>query len=205
MRLGCAGKPHLTYCTNIHPGESWAEVFSALDAFVLAVKAEVSPEAPFAVGLRLSARAATELLAPQELGRFRAFLAEHALYVPTINGFPHGAFHGVAVKEAVYLPDWRDPARLAYTCDLADILAALLPEDGTGSISTVPGAFRPAIQGPPDVERMASHLRKHAAHLHALRERTGKTLSLALEPEPFCYASTRRLHESSCIAGRRSL
>lgn len=192
MRLGCAGEPHLTYCTNIHPGESWAEVFSALDAFVPAVKARVSPEAPFAVGLRLSARAATELLVPQELDRFRGFLAERALYVPTINGFPHGAFHGVAVKEAVYLPDWRDPARLAYTCDLADILAALLPEDGhvTGSISTVPGAFRPAIQGPADVERMASHLRKHAAHLHALRERTGKTISLALEPEPFCYLET---------------
>ncbi len=190
MRLGCAGEPSLTYCTNIHPGESWAEVFSALHAFVPAVKAEVSPAAPFAVGLRLSARAATELLVPGELDRLRGFLAERALYVPTINGFPHGAFHGVAVKETVYLPDWRDPARLAYTCDLADILAALLPEGGTGSISTVPGAFRPAIQGPADVDRMASHLRQHVAHLHALRERTGKTIALALEPEPCCLLET---------------
>lgn len=194
MRLDCAGAPSLTYCTNIHPGESWAEVFSALDAFVPAVKARVCPEAPFAVGLRLSARAATELLVPGELDRLRSFLAGRALYVPTINGFPQGAFHGVTVKQAAYLPDWRDPARLAYTNDLADILAALLPEDGhvTGSISTVPGAFRPAIRGPDDVERMASHLRDHTAHLHALRERTGKTLSLALEPEPFCYLETAR-------------
>src|SRR4029077_11924812 len=86
MRLGCAGQPSLTYCTNIHPGESWAEVFSALDAFVPAVKARVCPDAPFAVGLRLSARAATELLVPGELGRLRAFLAARSLYVPTING-----------------------------------------------------------------------------------------------------------------------
>jgi len=192
MKLDCAGAPHLTYCTNIHPGESWAEVFSALAAFVPAVKARVCPEAPFAVGLRLSARAATELLAPGELDRLRGFLAERALYVPTINGFPHGAFHGVAVKQTVYLPDWRDRARLAYTCDLADILAALVPEAGTGSISTVPGGFRPAIRGPADVERIASHLREHAAHLHRIGERTGKTISLALEPEPCCYLETAR-------------
>jgi hypothetical protein len=110
--------------------------------------------------------------------------------VPTINGFPYGAFHGVVVKQMVYLPDWRDPARHAYTCDLADILAALLPDGATGSISTVPGAFRPAIRDPADVRYMASQLRKHAAYLQGIRERTGRTIVLALEPEPFCYLET---------------
>jgi len=28
---------HLTYCTNIHPGESWEEVFANLRTHVLAV------------------------------------------------------------------------------------------------------------------------------------------------------------------------
>jgi sugar phosphate isomerase/epimerase len=192
MRLACPGAPDLTYCTNIHPGETLSEVRAALATFVPAVKARVCPEAPFAVGLRLSARAATELLAPGEVERFRALLEEHALHVPTINGFPHGAFHGVAVKEAVYQPDWRDRARLDYSNNLADILAALLPEGGprTGSISTVPGAFRPLVKGPLDVKHMAGNLLAHAAHLHALRERTGKTITLALEPEPFCHLET---------------
>jgi len=38
MKLGAA---HLTYCTNIHPGESWAEVEANLARHVVAVKARV--------------------------------------------------------------------------------------------------------------------------------------------------------------------
>lgn len=191
MRIETPGAPHLTYCTNIHPGETWPEVRAALAEHVPAVKARVSPGAPFAVGLRLSARAARDLRDPAETDRLCAFLREGSLYVPTINGFPHGVFHGAAVKEAVYLPDWRDPARLSYTDDLADLLARL-PDGGAdpASISTVPGAFRPEITGPSDVERMAVHLCMHAVHLHRLRERTGRTIVLALEPEPFCYLET---------------
>lgn len=192
MRLDCAGAPHLTYCTNIHPGETWSEVRENLVEHVLGVKGRVSPDAPFAVGLRLSARAAAELSAPGEIERLRAFLADHALYVPTLNGFPHGVFHGAAVKEAVYLPDWRDPARLAYSDRLAEILAALLPDDGAlaGTVSTVPGAFRPLVTTRADEALIAEHLLQHAASLHRLRERTGKTVALALEPEPFCHLET---------------
>lgn len=192
MRLRCAGAPLLTYCTNIHPGESWAEVRANLERYVPAVKRRVSPEAPFAVGLRLSARAVEELLAPGEIERLRAFLAENDLSVPTLNGFPHGVFHGTAVKEAVYRPDWLEPARLSYSNMLADVLAALLPEGGRGTVSTVPGAFRPrvAAAGAGAAERMAESLVAHAAHLHDLRERTGKTVLLALEPEPFCHLET---------------
>lgn len=192
MKLDSAGQPHLTYCTNIHPGETWPEVRRNLAEHVLAVKARVSPDAPFAVGLRLSARAAEELCAPGEIERLQAFLAEHALYVPTLNGFPHGVFHGAVVKEAVYLPDWRHAARLAYSDRLAEILAALLPDDGSlaGSVSTVPGAFRPLVTTPLDEALIAENLLQHAAHLHRLRERTGKTIALALEPEPFCHLET---------------
>ena len=49
--------PHLTYCTNIHPGESWAEVRANLGRFVPEVKRRVAPESAFGVGLRLSAAA----------------------------------------------------------------------------------------------------------------------------------------------------
>src|SRR5581483_695 len=106
---------------------------------VAAVKARVSPAAPFGVGLRLSAAAAEELAAPTALADFRRLLDAHGLYVFTLNGFPYGAFSGTRVKERVYLPDWREPARAAYTRQLADILAALLPDGVDGSVSTVPG------------------------------------------------------------------
>ena len=52
---------HLAYCTNIHRGEDWAETFAGLRDYTLRVKAEVSPDEPYAIGLRLSQKAALEL------------------------------------------------------------------------------------------------------------------------------------------------
>ena len=106
---------HLSYCTNIHPGESWPEVRANLERYLVPVRERVAPGRPFGVGLRLSGEAARALAAPQVLDELRAFLAAHDLYVFTINGFPYGPFHGRPVKEQVYLPDWLDPERLAYT------------------------------------------------------------------------------------------
>jgi len=174
---------HLTYCTNIHPGESWAEVRANLEQHVVAVKARVAPERAFGVGLRLSARAAQEL----ELGELKRLLARENMYVFTINGFPYGTFHGTPVKEAVYRPDWREPERVAYTNRLADILVELLPDGVTGSISTVPGCFRD-FAGAEDA--IAANLARCAEHLAALEARTGKTIMLALEPEPHCVIET---------------
>jgi sugar phosphate isomerase/epimerase len=192
VKLASPGQPHLTYCTNIHPGETWAEVRSNLERYVVAVKARVAPDRRFGVGLRLSAEAAGALAAPGELEAFRAFLDAHGLYVFTINGFPYGVFHGTRVKEDVYLPDWLDEARLVYSDRLAGLLAELLPaEPGLdGSVSTVPGAYKARVGGEADAARMAEQLRRHAATLHRLREQTGKSISLALEPEPCCHVET---------------
>ena len=65
---------HLTSCTNIHPGESWEQVFENIRTHVLAVKARVAPEQAFGVGLRLSAQAARRLREPEQLAEFRRFL-----------------------------------------------------------------------------------------------------------------------------------
>ncbi len=192
MRLSSAGEPHLTYCTNIHAGETWAEVRGNVERYVLAVKRLVAPDRPFGVGLRLSARAADSLAEPGALAAFREFLDAHGLYVFTINGFPYGAFHGTRVKEEVYLPDWMDEARLAYTDRLAGLLADLLPDEPglEGSVSTVPGAFKTRVKGEAEAARMAELMIRHAATLARIRERTGKLISLALEPEPCCHMET---------------
>lgn len=187
-----SGPAHLTYCTNVHRGESWAEAFHALQRHLPAVKRLVSPAVPMGVGLRLSAAATTELCGTAGLQGLRDFLNQEGLYVFTINGFPFGRFHGSSVKEKVYAPDWRRPERLAYTNQLAEVLAALLPEDAalTGSISTVPGAFRDAAAEPGAREAIAAALIRHAAHLAALEDRTGRRIMLALEPEPMCLLET---------------
>jgi len=181
---------HLTYCTNVHPGESWAEVRENLALRVAAVRAELSPDRPFGVGLWLSARAVEELRAPDARAELQQLLADHGLYVFTLNGFPYGAFHARAIKERVFQPDWRSDARRAYSDSLAELLATLLPAGVSGSVSTLPGAFRPAVRGDDDEAAIASQLLAHAAHLHRLHESTGKRIALALEPEPRCFLET---------------
>ena len=119
----------VTYCTNIHPGESWAETRANVERHTLAVKARLSPDAPFPVGLRVSNLASRQVDEAESLA-FRRWLDENGLYVATVNGFPYGEFHGRPVKQDVYLPDWRDPERAAYTLRLAGLLAAWLPVPG---------------------------------------------------------------------------
>jgi hypothetical protein len=186
------GPSHLSYCTNIHPGESWPEVRAALQQHAPAVRQRVCPDAPFGLGLRLSALAARQLAEPAALEEFRGFLAAQQLYVYTINGFPHGRFHGARVKESVYLPDWTDLERVEYSNRLADLLLRLLPDDPSlaGSVSTVPGAFKPNAATPAARALIVEHLLQHAAHLARLHAGSGRTIALALEPEPCCMLET---------------
>jgi hypothetical protein len=88
-----------------------------------------------------------------------------------------------------------DDRRLTYTNELAELLAKLLPPDEKvpnleGSISTVPGAFHTRIAGHEDEASIAARLLRHLARLHGIRDRTGRVISLALEPEPCCMLET---------------
>jgi hypothetical protein len=177
---------HLAYCTNIHRGETWPEIFGALQTHTLAVRQKVCPHEPFAIGLRLSQQAATELSDPQTLVKFQRWLGKKACYVFTINGFPYGQFHGARVKEQVYAPDWTSSERVAYTNRLFDLLAKLLPAGVAGSVSTVPGSFKEFIQTDAQKKRIRENIWRCVEHLAAVSEKTGRTLHLGLEPEPLC-------------------
>jgi hypothetical protein len=179
---------HLTYCTNIHAGEPLAEVMAGLAKHLPAIKAAVAPDRPLGVGLRLGHQAAEGLRDPGSLAALKRFLADGGYYVFTLNGFPYGAFHGRAVKEDAYKPDWSEPARLAYTDHLADILSALLPAGQEGSVSTVPCTFKPWAEGRMDA--ITDNLIRHVAHLVAIAQKTGQRIALALEPEPYCHLET---------------
>jgi sugar phosphate isomerase/epimerase len=179
---------HLTYCTNIHAGEPLEEVMRGLARHLPAIKAAVSKDRPLGVGLRLGHQAAEGLRDAGALAALKRFLAEGGYYVFTINGFPYGAFHGRAVKEDAYKPDWSDPLRLAYTDHLADLLSELLPAGQEGSVSTVPCTFKPWAEG--RLEAITGHLIRHVAHLAGIAARTGQTIALALEPEPYCLLET---------------
>jgi len=179
---------HLTYCTNIHPADGWDNVRATLERYAPALRARFAPDGPFGVGLRLSAADARGLLAGSRLEDFRHFLKDQGLYVAIINGFPYGPFHGTPVKASVYAPDWRDPARVAYTRDLIRILGTLLPEGIDGGVSTAPLSYKPwlAAAGEHAWEGMIRHVVQIAETLIRLRQDTGAFVHLDIEPEPDC-------------------
>jgi hypothetical protein len=190
MNLGRLG--HLSYATLVHPGDNWEMMEQSLRTYVPKVKARVSPNQPFGLSLRLAALSA-ELLVNDTRARegLKRFMAENDLYLYTVNAFPYGAFKADAiVKEQVYEPDWRSEERTQYTINVADIIADVAPEGVPASIQTAPLGFKPRVTGPEVVESYTEHVLRVVAHLVGIEKRTGKTVSLALEPEPRCFLET---------------
>lgn len=189
MNLGKYG--HLTYSTLVHPGDSWAEMWESLVTFVPRVKKRISPNAPFGVSLRLSASSAETLVnSIEERTKLKNFLLENDLYLYTVNAFPYGPFKNRIVKEDVYEPDWRSQQRVKYTENVAEILADVAPDFIDPSIQSPPLGFKPRVTGDEVVDAYADNIRHLTVFLHRLRERTGRTVTLALEPEPFCFLET---------------
>jgi len=179
---------HLTYSTLVHPGDTWEEMWHSLTTYVPAVKKRVCPDKPFGVSLRISGKSAERLSGDaKERARLKAFLADNDMYLYTVNAFPHGAFKGERVKELVYEPDWRTDQRALYTMQVADILAEVAPDGIAPSIQSPPCGFKPRVTGPEVVDAYTRQVLRVVAHLVRLEERSGRTVTLALEPEPFCF------------------
>jgi uncharacterized protein YgfB (UPF0149 family) len=179
---------HLTYCTNIHPGESWDAIWHNLQQYLPQLKRLLCPEKSFGIGLRLSNEASVTLLEGDRLAQLKDWLAAENLYIFTLNGFPYGGFHHQVVKDQVYAPDWYSLDRLDYTRRLIQILAAVLPADMEGSISTLPISYKPWWQSSTQLELNNIHAAKQLAilaeELAQHYQETGQLIHLGLEPEP---------------------
>jgi sugar phosphate isomerase/epimerase len=190
MDLG-SGLGHLTYSTLVHPGDTWEEMWASLVTYVPKVKARVAPRVPFGVSLRLSARSAETLARDRtERDKLKKFLADNDMYLYTVNAFPYGPFKNQVVKEQVYEPDWRSEERTRYTTNVADVLADVVPEGISPSIQSAPLGFKPRVTGADVVASYTQHVLRVAAHLVGLASRTGRVVTLALEPEPYCFLET---------------
>jgi len=190
MDLG-NGLGHLSYSTLVHPGDTWEQMWTSLTTYLPKVKERVAPKERFGVSLRLSAKSATQLMVDRlARDKLKKFLDNNEMYVYTVNAFPYGSFKGSIVKEQVYEPDWRSEERTQYTIDVAEILADVAPASISPSIQSAPLGFKPRVTGEDVVNSFTQHVLRVAAHLIELEARTGRCVTLALEPEPHCFLET---------------
>ena len=179
---------HLSYCSNIHAGETWDATFQNLKIYIPEVKKRLALKGAFGIGLRLSHEAALVLERPDRLQEFRDWLKKSNTYVFTLNCFPYGGFHRTKVKEQVHAPDWTTEDRLEYTIRSFRILAELLPEGVEGGISTSPLTYRhwfpTDLEKKEAFEKATNHLIAVVEELVKLQQETGKFLHLDIEPEP---------------------
>ncbi|NOW93616.1 metabolite traffic protein EboE [Mucilaginibacter sp. SG564] len=179
---------HLTFCTNIYAGESWAAHFTLLKESFPIIKKSLSPHEPMGIGLRLSNQASVEILDDGHLEEFKQWLQVVGGYVFTMNGFPYGGFHHTRVKDQVHAPDWTTKERMAYTIRLFNILAVLLPEGMDGGISTSPLTYKPWFTTAEESEQAKNiatqNILSVVEALHYIYESTGTLLHLDIEPEP---------------------
>lgn len=181
------------YCTNVHPGTTLAEVKQQLTTHAVRVRELRDTTQPLPVGLWFSQTVADEFAKPGEIEAFKNWLSENHLRPYTLNGFPQNNFHQPVVKHAVYEPDWTTRDRQRYTEKLAELLAALLEEGDEGSISTLPIGWPHSPDHTDDPARLDEACRRliHVADFLAeLKDRTGRWITVNLEPEPGCVIDT---------------
>lgn len=179
---------HISYCSNIHPGEDWETTFLNIKKYIPEIKKEVSGEAPFGIGLRLSNNASEELAQGDNLQEFKTWLSDNHCYVFTMNGFPYGNFHKTVVKDQVHTPDWTTKERLIYTKRLFTQLKTLVPNGISGGISTSPISYKHWFTSDDAISNAfkigAEQLIEIVEQLYTIEKSSGKYLHLDIEPEP---------------------
>ncbi len=178
---------HLTYCTNIHAGETWAEHFNSLQDKFPQIKAKVAADEKMGIGLRISNTASLDLMNSEKIQEFKIWLAENDAYVFTINGFPYGDFHDTVVKNKVHSPDWTSADRVSYTLRLIEILAGLLPEGMDGGISTSPLGYKFWYAGSernPAIHKSTINIISILEKIYLQKINFGTLIHLDIEPEP---------------------
>ena len=186
------GSFQVTYCTNVHPGETLGDLHRILTTDVRAVKNRLSPTDSLGAGLRLGNQVTNELLdTPGALTDLVERCQSENFSVFTVNGFPYGDFAADTIKAEVYKPAWYREDRVRYTERLARVLAAL-PGPTNRTISTVAGGFLPDTADEAMKTLIARNLRRSAEDLARIADETGVHIRLCLEPEPWTMLETTR-------------
>ena len=187
------GNVHLTYCTNIHAGESWSDIRARLDDHVPPrSRRQVRPIAD-RHRLALVRVAATATRGePQALAAFDAFLAAPAS-TSSPSTLSRTAFHGTRVKETGLSS--RIGAARSDCVSPADS-APISGRHSSGRRRWQHHHRARSLQS--RTARRSGAAATMAASMVAATRRicigssavTGKRIALALEPEPCCFLET---------------
>lgn len=179
-----AWKPLLGYSTNVHRGETLEQIYANLKRFTIPIRKRVFGDAESGLELHIGMSAGSELRERRARQAFGAFLKENGLQLFSVNAYPLKSFHTRRVKEQVYSPSWTEGSRCRWTILIAEILADLLPPGLQGSVSTLGGAYRHKEHGPATFRKLALQYLQAVDSFHQIEQQTGKTIVLAVEPEP---------------------
>jgi hypothetical protein len=177
-------KPYLGYSTNVHRAHDLAAVRRFLRDFTIPIKERVFGKEPAGLELHLGIGSTRELEAERARRELAELLEDAGLVLFSINAYPLLDFHARRVKEKVYQPSWAEPARAHWTSAIARVFAGLLHEEVPGSISTLGGEFRRRTHGGATFQSLAWNYLEVIESLIDIQETIGRTIVLAVEPEP---------------------
>lgn len=178
---------HLSYCTNIHKGESWNEVFTNIKKYTVNVKKLITRKKWFSIGLCLSNKSVKSLTKKNILKKFQKWLLKKYIYIQTINSFCFTNFHEKNIKQKIYNPNWGTYERYIFTKQIINIIKHTLLITTTGTISTVPLFYKYTIKTKKEkyilLQKSIINLMNILIHL----KKINKNISICMEPEPDCY------------------
>lgn len=189
MKLDNYKQFDLTYCSNIYSSDTWNDIFVNLKKNIPKISSKLSINKPFGIGLRLSNKAATQLLENNNIVVFQEWLNENNYYVSTINGFVYGNFYNTNIKDKVYKPDWTTLERANYNNLLIEILSKLCPIGKEIGFSTAPLGYKFSLnkeKETSDNNLVINYLLILLKKLIYIEKLENKTIHIDFEPEADC-------------------
>lgn len=174
-------KFEITYCSNIFKESDWERLFLKLDDYSIFFKKK-----KMKLSLCLSNELISNLL--KDKNYFKSWLEKRKIFIYSFNGFVYAKFHKAYIKDDIYYPDWTSEKRLTFTKKLIEALAFFLPNNRTGSISTMPLSYKPWIKRKYIdyiFYKSTKCLIKSISVLESLKSEK-KIIHLDIEPEPTC-------------------